>query len=133
MNFITILFLSTLLLASSFNDDFPFDKTKLENYDKKTDINSFFGVIKNQIWIASKKLSQKELEDLVLNQYNFKIIGYNKVYGLLIQFDETDQTQLQIIKDIRTMNNIDNVYNRVYEGSRAFKVMPSITNTSKGE
>ena len=73
-----------------------------------------------------KKLSQNELEILVLSKYKFKIIAYKKVYGLLVEIDEKDKEQLSIIEEIKSLDIIDNVYNRVYEGNSAFKTYPSL-------
>jgi hypothetical protein len=114
-----------VLVLFAFNDDFPFDKSKIQGYDGKEDIQKIVAPIINQVWVASKKLSKEELEKLVLSKYKFQVIGYEKVYGLLIQFDETNKHQLEILEELKSDKNIDNVYNRVYEGSKGFNLMPS--------
>ena len=116
---------SVVLFALNFNNDFPFDKSKLQNYDEKSSLDSFVGVIKNQVWISSKKLSQEELRILVLSKYEFKVIGYHKIFGLLVEFDESDKNQLQILSNIKALDSIDNVYNRVYEGKHSADIMPN--------
>jgi|GEM_PF-5034533 len=126
MNIYLILFFSILLYGASV-DEIPFDKSKVDGYDTTVDINHIVTPIKNQVWIASKKLSQNELETLVLNKYKFKIIAYKKVYGLLVEIDEEDKEQLSILEEIRLLDTIDNVYNRVYEGNSAFKTYPSLS------
>jgi len=105
------------------SDVIPFDKTKIQGYSNSTNLDNIVAPIVNQIWIASKKLSKEELTQLVLNKYKFKIISYNKVYGLLIQIDENDKSQLQVIEDLKKEKDIDNVYYRVYEGNRGFSMM----------
>jgi hypothetical protein len=102
---------------------YPFDKEKLANYNTNTDLKSHIGPITNQIWIASKKLSKSQLESLVKKDSDFTIIGYHKIYGLLIEFDDTDTKQKQIIEKFKTYPGIDNVYNRVFEGHNAPQLM----------
>jgi len=98
---------------------FTFTYSKEFIYDKR----NIVAPIKDQVWIASKKLSEKELRKLVLFQYPFKIITYKKVYGLLVKIDENNKKQLEILEILKKTPNIDNVYNRVYEGSSGFKMI----------
>jgi len=117
-----ILVLGALLFAFN-SDDLPFDKSKIKGNDGIRDISNLVAPIVNQIWIASKKLSQKELTTLVLSKYQFKTIGYKRIYGLLIEIDENNKKQLQILEEIKLIKDIDNVYNRVYEGHKGFELI----------
>ena len=114
-----LIFSSCLFSSSKYN--LPFDKTKLSNYNGKNDLTNYIGIIKNQVWIYSKTLSQNQLKNKILELYKFDVIGFDKLYGMLIQFDNTDKNQLDIIDNIKYLNGIDNVFNRVYEGKKAFK------------
>ena len=43
-----------------------------------------------------------------------------------VEIDEKDKEQLSILEEIKSLDIIDNVYNRVYEGNSAFKTYPSL-------
>lgn len=124
MKIFSLFIISSLILFAINNSEFPFDKSKVKGYDGTNDLSKIVAPIVNQVWIASKKLSKGELKRLVLSKYQFKIVGYKRVYGLLIQIDENDKNQLKILEELKTTNGIDNVYNRVYEGNRGFNLMP---------
>ena len=105
------------------NHNIPFEKTKLKNYYEGIDLSKYIGIIKNQIWIASKSLTKEELSKIVLKDYSFRVLGYRKISGLLIEFNEINKEQLKIIENIKTTKGIDNVYNRVYEGQNVFELI----------
>ncbi len=123
MKKLLVLLIFSVFLFSSNSYELPFDKSKLNNYDAQSDLTNYVGSIKNQVWIYSKTLSEIQLKDKIFNLYKFKIIGFDKLYGLLIEFDETDKYQLEIVNKIKYLDDIDNVFHRVYEGKKAFKAI----------
>ncbi len=126
-----IVFSLSLICSDRF--DLPFDETKLENYDGKSDLSNYIGMIQNQVWIYSKKLSKDELEDKILSMYQFKIVTYDDTYGLLVEYDNNDIVQVEIIEKIKNMENIDNVFHRVFRGSEVFKPMKFETINLEGD
>jgi len=62
----------------------------------------------------------------VLDKYKFKILNYKRVYGLLVEIDVNSEHQKQILEELKNTPDIDNVYNRVYEGSSGFKMINNI-------
>ncbi len=122
MKILLLLIVCSLYLFSSNRDNLPFDVTKLNNYNAKSDLKGSIGIIKNQVWIYSKSLSREQLENKILNLCEFQIISFDKLYGLLIQFDETNKEHLKIIEKIKYLKGIDDVFNRVYEGKNSFEL-----------
>lgn len=118
-----LIFLTVTFLNALGTNHYPFDKTKLSNYTPDIDLQTYVGSIKNQVWIASKKFNRSQLEKLVKKEYHFKIIGYYKVYGLLIEYDDMNKKQQKVIERIKTLKGVDNVFNRVYEGHNAPDIM----------
>ena len=115
--------LNFLFLFAMNNHNIPFEKSKLKNYNENMNLSTHIGIIENQLWIASKNLSEDEVRNIVLQYYPFKVLMYKEIHGLLIEYDETNKQQLQIIKNITNTKGIDNVYNRVYEGQNSLKVL----------
>lgn len=110
----------TLTLFSK--DFYSFDKTKLQNYSENMDLSNYIGIIKNQIWIYSKELNENQLKNLLNKEYDFLYKGYNKVYGLLVEFDDTKIDSKKLLKKLKNIKKIDNAYFRVYEGSNSYKM-----------
>ena len=100
-----------------------FDKRKLKDYTEDQELKKTIAPILNQYWIYSKILKQENLKALVMKKSNdFKILNYSHIYGLLVEIDDSNATHLKMIKEIQLTQDIDNVYNRVYEGEDAFTI-----------
>lgn len=121
MKHIFVLFIFIVNLYSSSVDNYPFDKNKLDKPIDKSNTKSYVGIIKNQVWIYSKTLQKEKLKNLVLKMYDVKIVGYDKTYGLLIEFDDNIINPKQLIDKLSVVKNIDNVFHRVYIGTEAMK------------
>jgi hypothetical protein len=121
MRLLKILLIGNLVFLLNANaKEFPFDITKIKGYHKGINLKTIMAPILNQIWIYSSTLPQKKLKKLILSKLNAKVIGYDEIYGLLVEFDNKNTKQLKIIEKIKLLNQIDNVFNRVYTGRRAF-------------
>ncbi|NOQ30372.1 MAG: hypothetical protein GQ570_04520 [Helicobacteraceae bacterium] len=126
MKKIVLLLLATLLLIAQ---EYPFDMSKLKFFNKNDDISRHSGPVSNQVWISSNTLNNQDLKDLILSKYNFKIYGFDKIFGWLVEFNDNDIDQMKIIESFKINNNINEVINRLYQGSNSKQLMPTDDNT----
>jgi hypothetical protein len=124
MKIFTIFVITISFLFAFGTNHFPFDKTKLSNYHKDMDLSNYIGIVSNQIWVTSKKLSKENLELFIKKKYNVKIVTYHKIYGLLIEFNYNTNEQIKdIIEQLKKNPKLDNVYYRVYDGKNSAQII----------
>jgi hypothetical protein len=107
----------------SINPVFEFDSSKIPSNDGTVDISEIIDEITNQSWVYSTSLSENDLRDIVSSYNVFTIVGYDSVYGLLIQYDETDISVIEALEELKMEQGISSVDARIYEGENAPKIL----------
>jgi hypothetical protein len=95
---------------------FPFDPAKVEGLTDVSKLETIIGRIKNQSWIRSASLSESELRTLVTLYSELTVIGYEKVRGLLIQYDERDLVALDRLAALEFLPGVGGVFPRMHQG-----------------
>ncbi|MEA1913816.1 MAG: S8 family serine peptidase [Campylobacterota bacterium] len=95
---------------------FEFSESKVEGVDENTTIDEVIGVIVNQSWVYSSSLSEAEIKTIVEQYTQLEIKGYDEIDGLLIEYNENDNSTKEAIEELKLEEGIDSVVNRVHEG-----------------
>ena len=95
----------------------PFDETKLEGFDSSIELSKQAGIVLNQVWLYSKTLTQAALQSIVANYNSFNVIGFDKVRGLLLEFDDTTTQSLTDINALKSTSGVDSIDPRVFVGN----------------
>lgn len=115
---------STKVVEFKVKENLPFD---MGNITPPNNIEQNIGTIQNQSWVSSKTLSELEIKTIIKKYNRLIIVGYNQIYGVLIEYDKNDNKTKDQIGKLKQENGIDKVYNRIYEGKNAFEIYPSIS------
>lgn len=102
-------------------EDIPFEEVKIQGFDVDIDKKELLGAILNQSWVASKFLNETEIKEIVSKYPTLTVKTYNKNFGVLVEYDETNSASLESLESLKYEFGISDVFNRVYEGENAFK------------
>ncbi len=86
------------------------------------DSSKLLGIIENQSWVTSKVLSEDQLKKVIKKYDNFKIIRYDSLYGVLVEYEHLNSFVLEELEKLKQEPGIYKIFNRVYEGRNAFEV-----------
>jgi hypothetical protein len=104
------------------NSIFPFDESKVTGNNSSNSIDELIGVIKNQSWVNSSSFSEFELRAVVDKYTSFTVIGYDFIFGLLIEYDDTNLAVKEDLEELKFESGISSVHNRLFEGKSASRL-----------
>ena len=96
---------------------FSYDADKVDGYDEDSaNLDEIIGVINNQVWVYSTSLTENQLREMILTYNVFSILGYDVVDGLLIEFDDSNESTKELLEILKLEKGIVSVDYRVHEG-----------------
>lgn len=103
--------------------EFAFDPSKIEGNDGSAPIDEIIGIITNQSWVYAPSLSESKIRGIVARYKSLGVLGYDPTLGLLIEYNENDITVLEDIEELKLEKGVSGVYNRLYEGENAIRML----------
>lgn len=94
--------------------ELPFDVSRLDTRDDN--ISDISSIVTNQFWVYSESLGESQLRKIVRKTNLVRIIGYDRIRGLLIECDTTKKAVAQYMHELESKEGVDSIDSRVYEG-----------------
>ncbi|WP_322406978.1 S8 family serine peptidase [Idiomarina sp. PL1-037] len=100
--------------------DLPFNAGKVNATDPNATADETIGVVVNQQWIKPHtSLSKAALEQRVASYDALTVVGYNKIQGMLVEYDESSIQAKEQLELLKLEKGIRGVNARTYQGPDA--------------